>query len=396
MPRPSKGARLYFSEADGYWYIRDGQRKRSTGCTQDDRAGAEKALSAFLADKHEPNFGVGNPDTVSVLDVLLLYARERGPKTARPEMVSSAVVPLGVYWQGKKVGQISPSTCDGYVTWRTAQPQARYKDPKKAPRVGVQTARRELETLQAAIGYAFQERKLKFLVPVSLPDKSEPRDRWLTRSEVARLLWSALGFRVVEKRPDGRDVWRRSRKDQAEKGRHIARFILLGLYSGTRYKAMLRLRWLPSTDAGWADLDRAIIYRKGKGEVQTSKRRTPVPISDRLLTHMTRWRQSSTTHVVEYAGRPIGDNIKRTWRTTRIRAGLGEDVTPHILRHTFATWAVQDGQPLGKVAAALGTTEAMVQRVYGHHAPERLRDVVNAVSGGISGGRGKGSTQRRA
>jgi hypothetical protein len=31
------------------------------------------------------------------------------------------------------------------------------------------------------------------------------------------------------------------------------------------------------------------------------------------------------------------------------------------------------------VAAALGTTERIVSEVYGHHAPERLRGVVNAV-----------------
>jgi integrase len=367
MSRPSKGARLYFSEDDGYWYIRDGQRKRSTGCLEADRAGAEKALATYLAQKHEPNFGVGDPDAVTVIDVLLLYAKERGAATVRPEMVSSAVVSLGEFWKGKKIGQISPGTCGAYVAWRTGQPQARYKDPETAPKVGPQTARRELETLSAAIGYAYKERKLKYLVPVELPTKSEPRDRWLTRSEVARLLWA---------------VWR---ADQG-KSRHLARFILLGLYSGTRYRAMLKLRWMPSTDSGWVDLDRAMIYRKGKGEAQTTKRRTPVPISDRLLAHLRRWHRMSTTHVVEYDGLPIGNNIKRSWRTARIRAGLGPEVTPHILRHTFATWAVQDGVPLNMVAGALGTTERMVQDVYGNHAPEHLREVVNAVSKRVSGG----------
>lgn len=376
MPRPSKGARLYFSEADGYWYIRDGGIKRSTGCTEGERGGAEKALSSYLATKHEPSFGVGNPDTVKVLDVLLLYSREKAPKTARPEMVRSAVLSLGEFWKDRTVGQISPGTCRRYVTWRTGQPQARFKDPKTAPRVGPQTARRELETLSAAIGYAYRERKLRFVVPVALPDKSEPRDRWLTRSEVARLLWAAM------------------RADQ-RKSRHLVRFILMGLYTGTRYKAMLRLRWMPATDSGWVDLDAGIVYRKGSRETQTNKRRTPVPISDRLLAHMRRWRRASTTHVIEYDGLPIGDNIKRSWRTARIAAGLGEDVTPHILRHTFATWAVQDGVPLGKVAASLGTTEQMVSMVYGHHAPERLRDVVNAVSRQVSGGITAGAIRSR-
>ncbi len=114
------------------------------------------------------------------------------------------------------------------------------------------------------------------------------------------------------------------------------------------------------------------------------KKRTPVPISGRLLTHMRRWKRSSSTHVVEYAGKPI-PKIKRSWKTARVKAGLGEDVVPHILRHTFATWAVMSGQPFGKVAQALGTTERIVESVYGKYHPDHLQGVVNAVSGRISG-----------
>jgi integrase len=96
---------------------------------------------------------------------------------------------------------------------------------------------------------------------------------------------------------------------------------------------------------------------------------------------MQRWRLSSSTHVVEYAGAAVADNVRRSWKTARRGAGLGPDVTPHTLRHTFASWAVQDGHPFSLVAEALGMTEAMVRRVYGHLAPEHTRGVVQAVSG---------------
>jgi integrase len=89
--------------------------------------------------------------------------------------------------------------------------------------------------------------------------------------------------------------------------------------------------------------------------------------------------------VIEFESLPI-KSIKRAWKSARIAAGLRDEVVPHVLRHTFATWAVQSGVPLGKVAGALGTREAIVEAVYGHHSPERLRDVVENVSGGISGG----------
>src|SRR4029077_18713336 len=52
-----------------------------------------------------------------------------------------------------------------------------------------------------------------------LPEPNPPRERWLTRSEAARLLWAA----------------RRSQ--------HMRRFILLGLYTGSRPGVILAARW---------------------------------------------------------------------------------------------------------------------------------------------------------
>ena len=360
MPRPSKGARLWYDTTDGRWYVRDGRLKRSTGCAHGERERADQALAQYIATRHKPNWRDGDPAHVSIADVLLLYWRERAPHTERPIMAQQAVRDLGLFWRTRKVAEITPGTCAAYVKWRTGQPQSRYKNPKTAPRVGPASARRELETLSAAIGYAYRERKLRYLVPVALPQRSQPRDRWLTRSEVARFLWAC---------------WR---SDEG-RGKHLCRLILLGLYTGTRLTAMLRLRWIPSVDAGWVDLDRGLIYRKGSKEAQTKKRRTPVPISDRLMAHMRRWRRSSSTHVIEYYGQPITTEVRSAWNSARERAGLAQDVTPHCLRHSFASWAMQEGQPTSHIAQAMGTTEQVVISTYGHHDPARLREIVNAV-----------------
>lgn len=376
MPRPTKGARLEFRPKRGYWYIRDGQTERGTGCLKADRAGAEAKLADYLAAKHEPDFGVGDPDQVSVVDVLTLYAKEHAPTTRRPDVIAGSVVALGEFWVGKVVGQITKRTCAQYVAWRSAQKDRRFKDTAKARNVGLQTVRRELEDLRAAINYAVGEHLLKYVVPVHMPEKAEPRDRWLTRDEAARLLWAAWKPYWRKSKPAGvsEEAWAEIRT----RSRHLARFILVGLYTGTRRDAILRLRWMPSTDSGWVDLDRGLIFRKGSGEQQSSKRRTPVPISDRLLPHLRRWKRHSTTHVVEYDGLPIRV-IRKSWVSAILAAGLGPEVVPHILRHTFATWAVQAGTPFGLVAGALGTSERIVQQVYGHHSPDYLRGVVNAV-----------------
>jgi integrase len=175
--------------------------------------------------------------------------------------------------------------------------------------------------LGAALRWCWKEGKIDRLMPISLPPQAGPRQRHLNRSEVAALLAGALGW--------DRDGVRHRTKIN----RHLARFILIALYTGTRHDAILRLRWVPNTDSGWIDLGSAVIYRRASGAVDKGKRRPPVPVTPRLLPHLRRWRRLTTTHVIEYAGRPINSKERRAWRTARELAGLGADVTPHNALH---------------------------------------------------------------
>jgi len=197
---------------------------------------------------------------------------------------------------------------------------------------------------------------------------SEQRQRHLNRSEVAALLAGALGW-------DRRGVRHRTKIN-----RHLARFILIALYTGTRHDAILRLRWVPNTDSGWIDLVSGVMYRRALGAVDKGKRRPSVPITHRLLAHLWRWRRLTTTHVIEYAGRPINSKERRAWQTARVLAELGPDVTPHILRHTCATMLLQLGVSVYDVAGVLGASEDVIRRTYGHHAHDHLRQAVAAFS----------------
>ncbi len=55
-------------------------------------------------------------------------------------------------------------------------------------------------------------------------------------------------------------------------------------------------------------------------------------------------------------------------------------VTPHILRHTFATWAAQDGVPMHQIAGAMGLTQKTAIEIYGHHHPDYMKDASRAVA----------------
>jgi integrase len=434
MPRPNKGARLYLRRRSGrqpQWTIRDGGHETGTGCAGSEREGAERKLAAYLGAKYRPDFGDGDPRQIPVAAVLTLYAKERAPLMRRPELAAHTIAPLAIFWGDKTVAEVTAGRCRDYAIWRTTNPVATFKNTSTARLVKASTARRELGLLAAALNYAHGEGKLKYPVPVALPKPSPARLRWLTRGEAARLLWAA---------------WRRS-------NRHVARFILLGLYTGTRHDAILRLRWLPSVDAGWIDLEQGLIYRRGAGESESSKRRPPVPISPRLAAHLRRWKtedhckvqapglelgkpdsrncpsrsiqihslrwkanatctqpevgqsgcesrlqkmpshvkqvtktpfyaatENGGVYVITYGGLPVA-KMRRAWHSARRAAGLGPEVTPHILRHTFASWAVQAGHSFAKIAAALGTTEGAVEATYAHLSPDALREVVASVAG---------------
>lgn len=58
-----------------------------------------------------------------------------------------------------------------------------------------------------------------------------------------------------------------------------------------------------------------------------------------------------------------------TWGKAIKAAGL-PGVTPHTLRHTRATWLLQNGIPIWEAAGHLGMSPETITRTYGHHHPD--------------------------
>ena len=382
MPRRSKGPRLYLRERTGrddMYVILDGKNEISTGCGAGDRRGAEKALAAYLARKHKPDWQNSHPAEVAVADVLAYYGTNRAPKLAHPELVGYHLVPLLKHFGELTCWDVNSETCRTYTERRMAG--------KLGRAVKESTVRRELVTLGAALTFAFEERKLSQPVPVSLPKEGEPRRRWLERHEAAALIAGALGITATASDVKSRQPVKWGRIFQPSY--HVARFILIGLYTGTRHEANLNMRWGVNSKGGWFDLERRVMYRRGEGEIDTNKRRVPAPIPDRLLPHLKRWRRMTMTGPVEYAGRLILKE-RKGWDRARELAGLGDDITPHVLKHTCITWLLQNGVPIWEVAGFVGTSEKVIRDTYRHHSPDHL----NAARTGFSG-RSLGGVKRK-
>lgn len=325
MPRKAKGPRLYLDTSRGQWVIRDGQHFVRTGCLERDLGAAERQLAEYIGRKFKPPQGASPPVT-SILDA---YASDRSGDGRRKMNVLHTVSNLAKWWGDKTLAQVTARNCRSYAETRT--PSA---------------ARRDLETLRAAIRHYHREYGPLPAVPaITLPPKSEHRERWLTREEAADLLW------------------------RARHTPHLARFILLGLYTGTRSGALLALQWR------WIDLESGVMRRRApRAADSATKRRPPVRLGRRILAHLRRWRRlddSKIINVVHYYGLPI-QSVKRSWARAVRESGLSDDVTPHTLRHTRATWLMQAGIDPWEAAGALGMSLPMLQR-YAHHHPQWQR-----------------------
>jgi integrase len=163
---------------------------------------------------------------------------------------------------------------------------------------------------------------------------------------------------------------------------HLRRFLLIGLYTGTRSGAILGLSWIPSVDTGWVDLEAGVMHRSGSAQRQTKKRQPPAKIPPRLIAHMQRWKRldGNIRHVINWNGSSVL-SVKKAFRSARENAKLSKDITPHTLRHTAATWLMQAGVEKWDAAGFLGMTAEVLERVYGHHSPDFQSAAAVAITG---------------
>lgn len=90
-------------------------------------------------------------------------------------------------------------------------------------------------------------------------------------------------------------------------------------------------------------------------------------IEDALFVHCGRGKQPKA--------RLTARSIERIVKQLAIRAGIQKKVTPHVIRHSFATDLLQNGADLRSVQALLGHANIATTQVYTHVTDRHLHDI---------------------
>lgn len=253
----------------------------------------------------------------------------------------------------------SPDAAVGYLAARTRR--GRPRDPGLAP----SSLRRRAAALKGFYRFAYGEGLIRVDVAahLDLPRPSRLLPETLTVAETERLLEAAGD----EDPPQPRGL-----RDRA----------LLELL----YAAGLRISEATGLDREDLSTDGAFVRVIGKGDKERL-----VPVGDVALDWLARWTDGprpallAIGHVAPDRGGPLflgdrGGRLARqqAWASVKraaARAGLADRVSPHTLRHSFATHLLEGGADLRVVQELLGHASISTTQLYTHLTGERIRDV---------------------
>ncbi len=223
--------------------------------------------------------------------------------------------------------------------------------------LSARSAARHISTLRSFFRFLVREGVLPSspLTEVNAPRIGRPLPKYLTPTEVNRLLSA----------PDG----------STPEGVRDRAMLAIMYASGLRASEVVTLR-LENVD-----VNAGFLYVVGKGG-----RERVVPVAEAALAALGEYVATSRR---AFLGKRIsnalflsrrGKAITRQTLWNRIRhwalaAGIEPRISPHALRHSFASHMLAGGADLRAVQAMLGHADIATTQIYTHVTPERLRDV---------------------
>lgn len=184
-------------------------------------------------------------------------------------------------------------------------------------------------------------------------------------------------------------------------GTRWAPMVIVAVTTGLRPGELLALHW---PDVHLTGNEPHLAVRHSLSHVPTATLKAPkrersyrtVPLAAEAVTALRAWRKQQIEYRLvageiwsqEWPELVFTNEAGEPTRVDTFRHALGRaipGVTPHRLRHTFATHLLEAGTPIHFVAELLGDTVAVVESTYSHVL--RTKHEIAAVAGSIVGGR---------
>lgn len=202
-----------------------------------------------------------------------------------------------------------------------------------------------MELIRAILNRAQKEWGWLEVIPAIRIRKVENRRiRWLTKVEAQRL---------IEELPP-----------------HLQEMVAFTLATGLRESNVTQLQWSQVN----LDKQHALIH----ADESKSKRSIPVPLNKQALTIIRRQIGKNQTYVFTYQGNPVSRCNNHAWRKALHRAGI-ENFRWHDLRHTWASWHVQNGTPLHELQQLGGWSNYEMVLRYAHLSSDHLKIAAERV-----------------
>lgn len=253
-------------------------------------------------------------------------------------------------------------------------------------KAGSDTVRRYLASLaRRGLAPSSQARRLsalrqffRFLVADGMraDDPTATADRPKLRRHLPKILTIADVDRLLEAaRLEATDVDR-------SPARHIGALRMLALIE-LLYATGLRVSELVSLPVSAGRGERPFIAVRGKGG-----RERLVPLNDAARAALSAYRDARSAAgkadtkwlfpADSAAGHLTRQAFARDLKRVALRAGLDpQKLSPHVLRHAFATHLLSGGADLRAVQTLLGHADISTTQIYTHVLDERLKELVN-------------------
>ena len=311
----------------GIWWIDvaapNGERIRRTSGT------ASKALAQEFHDRVKSELWriaqLGEKPRHTWNEAVVRWLKEQSHKATAGEDVTKLRW-LDQFLGGRTLDTISRALVD------------KITDVKLAQGLSNATVNRTLELLRAILRKCVNDWEWLERAPqIRMLKEQTRRIRFLTREEAQRLL-SAL--------PE-----------------HLADMAAFSLQTGLRASNVTGLQW------SQVDLVRRLAWVHA--DQAKARKAIPVPLNAEAVLLVRKQLGKHGTHVFSYRGTPITQVSTKAWYAALKRAGI-TDFRWHDLRHTWASWHVQQGTPLFALQELGGWESAEMVRRYAYMAADHL------------------------